>query len=354
MDQLSFTFTEVLSLIGVVQCVYVLVHVSFRARKNLVRVFLPVLYFFMLGAAFLLDMARSSIGNITHNYEVLVWGAWMSVIPLGVLLIIQMAQITKLPALGNWLILAIVPVAYGVSVSIAGSITDCAPNYHCQDFVDLLNVAGVVGGGLCLLLIWGNRNLFEDLLKQKAGKERYWLALSLIILNVAFLIGLILQTSGLRGEFDIILLRTILGLAFVYLASTSLFRIYPVALFAAIKREEDVLTDDENEVVLKIKNLLSLEKVYLENGYSRSDLAKELGVSDATVSKLINVHFKKSFPTLLNEYRIEDAKRLLLDTDASVKVIAEDVGFNSLPSFNRAFKDIVKQSPSSYRKNMIK
>ena len=54
MDQLRFTIPEMLSLIGVFQCVYILVYVLFRAG-NISRVVLPLLYFLVLGVGFFLD-----------------------------------------------------------------------------------------------------------------------------------------------------------------------------------------------------------------------------------------------------------------------------------------------------------
>lgn len=355
MDQLRFTLPEVFSLIGVFQCVYILVYVGFRARKNFIRVILPLLYFFILGCAFLLDMARSTLFEITPYYDVLVWGMWNLTIPLGVLLIIQMAQIKRLPHILNWLILAVVPFSYIISkILILYFSQECSEAMLCDGFFDWLNISGVIGGALSLLIIWGNRNLFSDIQKQKAGRERYWLILSLIILNTAFLCVMAFKSSGIEQSIDLVLLRTILGLAFVYLISTSLFRIYPLALFSTTKEVDDVLDDEGMNLISKIKDLLTLDKIYHEASYSRSDLAQELGLPEAAVSKLINVHFQKSFPQLLNEHRVEDAKRLLLETDASIKIVAQEVGFNSLSSFNRVFKDIIKQSPSDYRKNTIK
>lgn len=101
----------------------------------------------------------------------------------------------------------------------------------------------------------------------------------------------------------------------------------------------------------KIAKLLELEKIYHEATYSRSDLAQELGVSEATVTRIIGQFFNKSFPQLLNERRIDDAKRLLLETEANIKTVAEEVGFNSLPSFNRVFKELAGISPSSTEKH---
>ena len=54
----------------------------------------------------------------------------------------------------------------------------------------------------------------------------------------------------------------------------------------------------------------------------------------------------------MNERRVDDAKRLLVETDAAIKTIAEEVGFNSLPSFNRVFKDLTGYAPSIYRKSL--
>ena len=82
----------------------------------------------------------------------------------------------------------------------------------------------------------------------------------------------------------------------------------------------------------------------------RADLARECETSETMISRVINAHFQKSFPQLMNERRIEDAKQLLRETDATIQAIAKDVGFNSLPSFNRVFKELVSQAPSQYRK----
>ncbi|TYP78914.1 AraC family transcriptional regulator [Paenibacillus methanolicus] len=56
----------------------------------------------------------------------------------------------------------------------------------------------------------------------------------------------------------------------------------------------------------------------------------------------------------LQQYRIEQAKKLLLQTDWSVARIAEEVGFNNPPYFSSVFTNKQGLSPSSYRnKSMI-
>ncbi len=354
---MRFTVPEVLSLIGVFQCVYLLVHIAFKAKAgSIVRMVLPFVYFFVLGCAFFIDMARRFISDFSSYYDVFSWVAWTSIAPLSVLLIIQMSRIRSLPTFRSWLILLVVPIAFGIAYGANFySLGACAGNEVCPDLYGWLNVTGVIAGAASLLMIWVRRNLFSDILGQKAGKERYWLILALIIVNVAFLALTALQSSGYYESVDVFLVRTILGLAFVYLVSTSLLRIYPVALFLPYQgKEEQALSPEDKTLAHRIEELLNLDKIYHEPTYSRSDLARELGVSEGVISRVINTHFCKSFPQLLNERRIEDSKRLLLETRASIKVVSEEVGFNSIPSFNRVFKEVVGQSPSSYRKNIIK
>lgn len=350
-NPLSFTFFEMISFIGVVQCVYLMVHLTFRA-KSFVHIILPFCYFLILCSAFLLDMLASLFGQLFVYYDVLRWGAWAITIPISSLVIIQMVRIQVLPNFLSFFVLITVPAAFLISVYALRFLDgSCVDFLKCDEFYRFLNISGGIAGALSLLSLWGHRSLFSELLKQKAGKERYWLVLSLIIMNIALLASIIIFSSVP----DLVLIRTVLGLAFIYLVSTSLLRIYPNALSVSYKRPVDhTVLADECELVDRIERLLNLDKIYHEPSYSRTDMAQELGVPEAVISRIINAHFGKSLPQLLNQYRIKDAQQLLLETDAGIKVISEEVGFNSLPSFNRCFKDEVGLSPREYRAHIIK
>lgn len=354
METLRFSFTEVLSLFGVFQCVYVIVHICFRAQRFR-NVLLPSLYFLILGGAFFFDAAERFLLEGFSSYSATQWFFWTMGTPLSVLLIIQISQTARLPSLGFWVLPFLVPIAYLLSLSSVGFFGEnCRQDRLCNEFYVLLGIAGSIVGALSLLVIWFKRTIFTDILKQKAGKERYWLILAFITINIVYLtVGVF--GAGLVDDVQLSLFRTVVGLGFVYVISTSLFRIYPSAFITEQSGHgyNAALNKDELAVAEKIMGLLERDKIYHEATYSRSDLAQELGVPEGTVSRVINLHFKRSFPQLLNEYRVEDSKRLLLGTSESIKVVAEEVGFNSLTSYNRAFKTIVGQSPSAYRKNMI-
>ncbi|MDH5723100.1 MAG: helix-turn-helix domain-containing protein [Alphaproteobacteria bacterium] len=356
MNQFQFNIQEVLSLLGVFQCVYILVYIVFRA-PNIITVFLPCLYFLVLGAAFFSDLSERYIGQAIPYYSIINWMLWSYGPPISALLIIQMAQSRNFPKLMEWGVLLFVPLALLVSVIITKSTSTehCEYINKCSEFGDWLNITGMIAGALSLLMIWFQRDLFALLSTQKSGSERYWVILALVFVNIFLLTTYILALGREEYLENAVLLRNILGLSFIYLVNTSLLRIYPQTLILknAKPQQDDVLSEKELQVAAKIENLLALDKIYHETSYSRSDLAKELDLSESVISRIINIYFQKSFPTILNERRVEDAKRMLLETDVGIKIISEEVGFNSLASFNRVFKEIEGRSPRDYRKNMI-
>ena len=68
------------------------------------------------------------------------------------------------------------------------------------------------------------------------------------------------------------------------------------------------------------------------------------------VKVIIRKHFGLSFPQYLNAIRLAEAGRLLKETDMMIAEIALRVGFNSIPHFNRVFKDNMKISPRDFRR----
>ena len=94
---------------------------------------------------------------------------------------------------------------------------------------------------------------------------------------------------------------------------------------------------------------------YLAENYTESitlaGLAKRLGYNEKYLShilhSLVGIHFRH----LLNFYRVDHAKKLLLTSkDMNISTIAAKCGFDSLNTFNREFKRIVGMTPSEYRK----
>ena len=345
---LQFSIPEILSLIGLVQCVYVLVYMSFRAG-GWKRAAIPFFYFLVLALAFLSGFAARFLGHLLPSYDIIMWALWFLGPPLSVLLMAQIARITDPPHWRNLWVVALVPLAYAMAVFLHRTVPD-------TNLMEWLGLTGLLAGVTSMIAMWSQRPVLAQLTTQPGGRDRYWLILALVLVNLFFLSTMLMGLTGILMPDEATVIRTIWGLGFVYLAGTSLFRIYPQAvnLVERASRTQTGLSRDDHKIAKRIEDLLTLEKIYQEPSYNRVSLAKELGVSETAVSRVINQHFGKTLPQLFSEKRVDDAMRLLVETDAAIKTIAEEVGFNSIASFNRVFRDITGKSPGQYREEMRK
>ncbi len=94
---------------------------------------------------------------------------------------------------------------------------------------------------------------------------------------------------------------------------------------------------------------MALEKRFQEPTLSRADLAREVGASQLLVARVINGACGKSFHRFVNEYRVQEARRLLRESDLTLAEIAFDAGYDGVDTFNRAFEQITGISPAEYR-----
>src|SRR3712207_4644759 len=78
-------------------------------------------------------------------------------------------------------------------------------------------------------------------------------------------------------------------------------------------------------------------------------LARVAHVSQAHFIRTFRATFGETLHRYLQRRRVERAMFLLRTTDRSVTEICFDVGFASLGTFSRTFRDIVGASPSAYR-----
>lgn len=78
-------------------------------------------------------------------------------------------------------------------------------------------------------------------------------------------------------------------------------------------------------------------------------LARQLNLSEKQVTRHLRQYYGTSFKQKLLDTRVEVAKDLLRKGDLPVQLIAEEVGYGALQSFNRIFKQKTGMNPSQYR-----
>jgi len=106
----------------------------------------------------------------------------------------------------------------------------------------------------------------------------------------------------------------------------------------------------------KTRNVLDCSKVaayihshYSDNLLSLGSTADAFNVSSTYLSTMFKQTNGVPFSTYLENLRIDKSKDLLINTEMSVKDIAEATGYTSINSFGRAFKRVVGVSPIEYK-----
>ena len=80
-------------------------------------------------------------------------------------------------------------------------------------------------------------------------------------------------------------------------------------------------------------------------------LARVAGASQAHFIRTFRATFGETPHRYLQRRRVERSMFMLRETDRSVTEICFEIGFNSLGTFSRTFRDIVGQSPIAYRRS---
>ena len=100
-----------------------------------------------------------------------------------------------------------------------------------------------------------------------------------------------------------------------------------------------------------ILNFVKLERPYLNSELTQKELADNLQIASHHLSEIFNIDFGKNFYSFINLYRVEEAKKIIVNDTQNITMlaIAYDAGFNSKASFNRVFKEVVGITPSQYK-----
>jgi AraC-like DNA-binding protein len=110
----------------------------------------------------------------------------------------------------------------------------------------------------------------------------------------------------------------------------------------------------EDELALKrLDTLLGEQHIHRESGLSLQQLAERVGLPEYRMRQLIHEHLRfRNFNSFLHAYRIRDAVEQLANPErraTPILTIAQSVGYESVNTFNRGFKEVMDMTPSEYR-----
>ena len=118
-----------------------------------------------------------------------------------------------------------------------------------------------------------------------------------------------------------------------------------------------VSEEQVNRLFQKVSQVIVDEKQYLNPALTLKSLSARMNVSTQVLSMVINQKGDMNYNSFINHHRIGEAIRLLNNeksNNLTIAAIAFEVGFNSLSSFNAAFKKRTGETPKAYREALLK
>lgn len=121
------------------------------------------------------------------------------------------------------------------------------------------------------------------------------------------------------------------------------------------KYRSSVLSEEDKTHLLGIvRRIMDDPQVFCSADFTIEKLALLAESKHKYISQVINEKLNKNFNTFLNEYRISEARKRLMDFEnygnLTIEAIAESIGFKSRGNFNQTFKKITGLTPTEYQK----
>ena len=185
-----------------------------------------------------------------------------------------------------------------------------------------------------------------------------WIKLILAATLVFILTGLLLRLLNLDINFNLYM-YDIYSILFILLSIRlmTLPDIVSDRPFTASKYEKSSLSPTEIQASFgKIQSLMRTGKYFKNQDLKLLHISNELGIPEHQLSQIINASTGKSFRELVNSFRVEEAKNILLDFHSkySIEGIAQEAGFKSRASFYATFKKHTGLTPSEFIKSNTK
>jgi|GEM_PF-777076 len=109
---------------------------------------------------------------------------------------------------------------------------------------------------------------------------------------------------------------------------------------------------DMERIQAKINSAMQQDRIFLERNLSLKTLAIKIEEKPHHLSQTFTRLIEESFNEHINRYRIEHAKKILIDPTFShltIEAIAQEAGFNNRVTFNKFFQKFTEMKPSAYK-----
>jgi AraC-like DNA-binding protein len=139
---------------------------------------------------------------------------------------------------------------------------------------------------------------------------------------------------------------------------TIITRLADILVIQAIRTWIETVREDEHGWIVALRDkqigkALATIHRQPEKDWSVASLAKEIGMSRSGFSARFSALVGEPVLQYLTNLRMQLARRQILQTSDSLAKIAQRIGYNSEPAFNRAFKRVMGMPPGAVRKGAL-
>lgn len=160
---------------------------------------------------------------------------------------------------------------------------------------------------------------------------------------------------GLLGVF---IFQFFIGNIEAYTVGTAIaFFITYVLFFIALKTPSVIKRNPSanisEELLYKIKTTIEIDKIYFQPAITLAQFSEAINSPTYLVSKATKSIYNKSFPEVINSFRIKELTQKLGEPkhhQDKIEDLAYDVGFNTSSAFYNAFKKETSMTPRAYQK----
>ena len=121
-----------------------------------------------------------------------------------------------------------------------------------------------------------------------------------------------------------------------------------------LKPDSEGLAHYPSAQTIMAKDVHALLTGHLERRFTIEELSKKFLINSSSLKQSFKGVYGLPIAAYMKEYRIKKSMELLRNTDDSISQIAGAVGYGTQGKFTKAFKDIVKITPTDYRKHCRK
>lgn len=247
-----------------------------------------------------------------------------------------------------------------------------AAQIYTADLPDWMFVVGLLIHVNILIYLWFSwrtvsiyRSIIKDKFSSIDGINLGWLNFMIRAFTGVVIIALIHNIIPVLGNiyFHYSSLIALLIFSFFFINRVLMKALNQPEIFSGIAMNELTKYSGSNlqqeEVSInktRLIQLMSIEKLFLNPDLSIKELADKMDISTKILSQVINQGFSQNFFDFVNTYRCEEVKNILLSPDDKVTILEAlyQGGFNSKSSFNKEFKKLTGQTPTEFKKSIVK